>query len=281
LAALVDTHLHLYRDEFEGEREAVRARARAAGVAAFVHIGYDRTTNEAAQAIAQEDDASFSTAGVHPHDAARYDDDVEERMRELGRAGRIVAIGECGLDYFRDLSPRDAQDRAFRRQITLAKELDLPMIHHVRDAYPQARAVLEEEGVPPRGGIFHAFAGDAEFARWAVDHGYRLGIGGVFTYKKSHLAEAISGLPLRALQLETDAPWLPPQPWRGRRNEPAFARYVADAVASAFGVSIDHAANVWAHDFETLFRVRLPARVWEIEPSGCPPPGPDGSPVRS
>lgn len=269
MPALIDTHVHLYREEFDVDRAAARDRALAAGVGAFVHIGYDRVTNAAAGALAAADPCGWATAGVHPHDAEHYDDAVEEEMRALGRAGRLLAIGECGLDFFRDLSGRDAQDHAFRRQIALAKELDLPMIHHVRDAYAQARAVLEAEGLPPRGGIFHAFAGDAAFARWAFDHGYRLGIGGVFTYKNAHLAEAIAGLPLEALQLETDAPWLPPQPWRGRRNEPAFARHTAEAVAAAFGVDIDTCAEVWAEEFERLFAVRLPSPARDLVPSTC------------
>lgn len=273
MPALIDTHAHLYREEFAADRAAARERAWAAGVGGLVHIGYDAATNVAAQAIAATDPCGWATAGVHPHDAANYDDAIEDSMRELGRAGRIIAIGECGLDYFRDLSPRDAQDHAFRRQIALAKELDLPMIHHVRDAYPQARAVLEEEGLPPRRGIFHAFAGDAEFARWAFDAGYRLGIGGVYTYKNAQLRAAIAGLPLEALQLETDAPWLPPQPWRGRRNEPAYARNTAEAIAASFGVDVDRCAEVWAREFEQLFAVELPRELVAVRPSRCPVPG--------
>lgn len=266
MAALIDTHLHLYRDDFEADRDEVRARARRAGVGTWVHIGYDHDSNDRARRAASED-GGWATAGLHPHDAAAYDDALEAQLRELGAAGQIVAIGECGLDYFRDLSPRDAQDRAFRRQIALAKELDLPMIHHVRDAYAEARTVLEEEGLPPRRGIFHAFAGDAEFARWAVGEGYKLGIGGPLTYKRSSLAEAIDGLPADALQLETDAPWLPPQPWRGERNEPAYARHVADHLAGLLGADVDALSEIWAHEFERLFRRSISQPLWSLRPS--------------
>ena len=272
MAALIDTHLHVYREEFDEDREATLERARAAGVAGFVHIGYDRTTNEQAERTAADDPCGWATAGVHPHDAEHYDDGIEDAMRVAGREGRIIAIGECGLDFYRDLSPRPAQDHAFRRQIALARELDLPMIHHVRDAYPEARAVLEEEGTPPRGGIFHAFAGDADFARWAVERGYKIGIGGVFTYRNAGLPDAVRGLPLEALQLETDAPWLPPQPWRGRRNEPAYARHTAEAVAALYGVDVDHCAEVWAREFERLFDLRLPDALHAIRPSTRPVP---------
>ena len=276
MAALIDSHLHLYRDEFDGERDDVRARAAVAGVRVFLHVGYNDATITQAQEIRGADPWSWASAGLHPHDAADWDEALETRIRELARAGRIVAVGECGLDYYRDLSPREAQDRAFRAQIRLAKECDLPMIHHVRDAWPQARAVLLEEGLPPRRGVFHAFAGDAEFARWAVDEGYRLGIGGVLTYKSARLPDAIAGLPAEALMLETDAPWLPPQPWRGRRNEPAYLRHTGAQLAGRLGLGLDAASEIWAGEFERLFRVQLPPQAWELRPEACPEPEPAG-----
>ncbi len=272
MAALIDTHLHLYRPEFEGEVAAVRARAQAAGVHAWIHVGYDAESIEAAQALAAVDATGWASAGVHPHDATAHDATIHARLRTLAAAGSIVAIGECGLDYYRDLSPRDAQQESFRRQIALAKEFDLPMIHHVRDAYEDARRILEEEGLPPRRGIFHAFAGDAAFARWAVDAGYTLGIGGVLTYRNAHLPEAIAGLPAQALLLETDAPWLPPQPWRGRRNEPAYLRHTAEALARLLGQDLDALSEVWARGFEQLFGVRLPESLWALRPSDHPAP---------
>jgi TatD DNase family protein len=276
LAVLIDTHLHLYRQEFGEEQKIVRARAEAAGVCAFLHVGYNAETIDLAQELADGDPWSFASAGLHPHDAADWDDRLEGKIRALADAGKIVAIGECGLDYYRDLSPRDAQDHAFRAQIRLARECDLPMIHHVRDAWPEARAVLEEEGLPPRRGVFHAFAGDADFARWAVGEGYRLGIGGVLTYRNAHLPEAIDGLPAEALFLETDAPWLPPQPWRGRRNEPAYLRHTAAVLAEKLGLSLDELSGVWAAEFERVFRVELPAGAREVRPESCPVPVPAG-----
>jgi len=275
MPGLIDTHLHLYRDDFDEDRAAVRERAAAAGVAAFVHVGYDAETNERAQRIAAADPAGWATAGIHPHDAENHDDD----FAAFARAHRdtIIAIGECGLDYYRDLSPRDVQHRAFASQIALAEELDLPMIFHVRDAYPDARAILLEAGLPSRRGIFHAFAGDREFARWAVDEGFKLGIGGVFTYKKAHLPEAIEGLPAEALQLETDAPWLPPQPWRGKRNEPSFARHTAEAIAASLDTTVDAASTIWAREFEALFGVELPGDVRALVPSDHPIPTKESS----
>jgi TatD DNase family protein len=274
LAILVDTHLHLYRDEFAGEVDGVRDRARTSGVGAFLHIGYNRETNALAQQFAARDPWSWATAGVHPHDAADYSEEIDSDLRRLARGGDIVAIGECGLDYYRDLSPRDAQDRAFRRQIRIAHDCDLPLIHHVRDAWPEAKQVLLDEGLPPRRGVFHAFAGDADFARWAFDEGYRLGIGGVLTYPSSGLRDAIAGLPPEAFFLETDAPWLPPQPWRGRRNEPAYLRHTAAVLADRLGRDLDELSEIWAREFERLFRVRLPEEAQAIRPSSCPSPEP-------
>jgi TatD DNase family protein len=272
MAALIDTHLHLYRPEFDGEADAVRARARAAGVGAWIHIGYDAETIPLAQEYAAQDATGWATAGVHPHDAASYDEAIEAEMRRLATEGRLLAIGECGLDYYRDLSPRDLQHVAFRRQIALAAEVELPMIFHVRDAYDDARAILEEEGLPPRRGIFHAFAGDAAFANWAVDAGFKLGIGGVLTYRNAHLPEAIHGLPAEALLLETDAPWLPPQPWRGRRNEPAYVRHTAEVLAERLGRDLDEVSDVWAGEVESLFGIDLGEELWAMRPSQYPAP---------
>ncbi len=272
MAALIDTHLHLGRAEFDDDREAVQLRSQAAGVGAFIHVGFDGESIDHALALAQQDDSSWATAGIHPHDAASYDDAAEERLRSLANSGSIVAIGECGLDFFRDLSPRDVQEAAFRRQIALATEVALPMVFHVRDAYDDARRVLEDAGLPPRRGVFHAFAGDGEFARWAVDNGFRLGIGGPLTYKNSKLPQAIAGLPAESFVLETDAPWLPPQPWRGKRNEPAYVRETARVLAELLDVDIDALSDSLARTVEAVFAIKLPPEVWDVRPSTCPVP---------
>lgn len=272
MSALIDSHLHLGREEFDVDREAVLSRAREAGVAAFLHVGFDRPSIERALELAGDIDASWASAGIHPHDASSYDDLTEQWIRELGREGRIVAIGECGLDFFRDLSPRDAQRAAFRRQIALAKELDLPMIFHVRDAYSEAREILETDGLPARRGVFHAFAGDAVFARWAVDAGFKLGIGGPLTYKKSNLSAALFGLPASSFLLETDAPWLPPQPWRGKRNEPAYLHHTARELAKLCEVDFAELAERNAASFEELFAVRLPEELRALDLSACRDP---------
>jgi TatD DNase family protein len=274
VAGLIDTHLHLARPEFDADRDPVRARAYAAGVAAFLQVGFDRLSIEAALQMAAGERASWCTAGIHPHEARSYDDTTQALLKTLAQEQRIVAIGECGLDYFRDLSPRDVQRDAFRRQIRLAADVGLPLVLHVRDAYDDARRILQEEGLPPRRGIFHAFAGTPAFARWAVGEGFLLGIGGPLTYPTSGLPLVIEGLPASVFLLETDAPWLPPQPWRGQRNEPAYLRVTAQRLAALCGTPLDDLAEITARNFERLLQVALPAEFWAIVPSQLAAPLP-------
>jgi len=272
VAGLIDSHLHLGRDEFDSDRERVRERARAAGVSAYLHVGYDAPSIEAALEQAASGDDEWAAAGIHPHDARDWNATSEALLEELASSGRIIAVGECGLDFYRDLSPRPLQEEAFRAQIALAKRHELPMIFHVRDAYPRARALLLEEGLPERRGVFHAFAGDAEFARWAYEEGFLLGVGGPLTYPKSKLPAAIEGLPLQNLLLETDAPWLPPQLFRGRRNEPAYLRLTAEHLASARGIGIEELAECMATSFATLFAVDFSSEFHALRPSRCAVP---------
>lgn len=249
---LVDSHLHIGRVEYDADREQVLERAEAAGVTRFLEVGYDPESSECAASLAREDRRFRAAVGIHPHDAARLADPdgrpapdadaVLARIAALAVGPRVVAIGEIGLDFFRDLSPRPAQVAAFRAQLALAKRLGLPVILHVRDAYPEALALLEAEGLPERRGVLHAFSGDSSTAAWARRHGFRLGIGGPVTYRSSALPELLRGAPPDDLLLETDAPWLPPHPWRGRRNEPAWLRLTAEAVARLCGLPLEELA---------------------------------------
>jgi len=244
---LVDSHLHLGRADYDADRAQVLARAEAAGVTRFLEVGYDPESSERAAALAAADRRFRAAVGIHPHDAARLADPdgrpapeaeaLLARLAELAAGPGVVAIGEIGLDFFRDLSPRPAQATAFRAQLALAKRLGLPVILHVRDAYPEALALLEGEGLPERRGVLHAFAGDAAAAAWARRRGFQLGIGGPVTYRNSALPDLLRGASPDDLLLETDAPWLPPHPHRGRRNEPAWLPLTAAAVAQACGLS--------------------------------------------
>jgi TatD DNase family protein len=262
---LVDSHCHLDLPAFAADREAVLARAAAAGVGRLLNPGFDLESSARAAALAAGDPRIVAAVGVHPHDASLLADpegrltrDGEAalaRLEEMARRPRVVAIGEIGLDFYRDLSPRPAQRTAFRAQLALAKRLDLPVVLHIRDAYAEALALVDAEGPPPRRGVLHAFAGDAAAAAWARARGFRLGIGGPVTYKNSRLPAALAGCAPGDLLLETDAPYLPPDPHRGRRNEPAYLTLTAAAVAAQRGWEPVELAAATTMAFGELFSV--------------------------
>lgn len=260
---LVDTHVHLSRRELAPEREAVLERAAAAGVTRLIEVGYDLPSSEAAARLAGADPRIAAAVGVHPHDATVIADAggrltpageaALARLEALASRERVVAIGEIGLDFFRDLSPRPAQRTAFAVQLALADRLGLPVVLHVRDAYPETLATLESVGWPRAGGVLHAFSGDAATAQRARERGFRLGIGGPVTYKGSALPAILAGCRPQDVLLETDAPWLPPVPHRGQRNEPAFLRLTAEKVAGVFGLSLAEVAEVTTASSRALF----------------------------
>ncbi|MBU0742912.1 TatD family hydrolase [bacterium] len=254
-----DSHLHLNRHEFAGEAAAVLARAAAAGVNRFMNVGYDPASSAASVALAERDPRVLATVGVHPHDASLLADpaggitgDGERVLDELGalaRHPRVAAVGEIGLDFYRDLSPRPAQMAAFAAQVALANRLDLPVVLHIREAYDEIIALMEQIGLPRRRGIMHSFAGDGRAAAWGVANGFLLGIGGPVTYRNSRLPAVLSDCAPENLVLETDAPWLPPEPHRGRRNEPAYLVHTARAVADLFDMPLAELADVTNGNF--------------------------------
>jgi TatD DNase family protein len=261
---LVDSHVHLDRDDFAADRAAVIARAEAAGITRFLNVGYDLESSARSAALAEGDPRFCAAVGVHPHDATTLADEagrvtsageaVLERLEALAARPGVVAIGEIGLDFYRDLSPRPAQRAALRAQLGLARHLGLPVVLHVRDAYPETLALLEEEGWPAERAVLHAFSGDAATVVWAREHGFRLGIGGPVTYRGSRLPELLRGCAPRDLLLETDAPWLPPVPHRGQRNESAWLRLTAEAVARILDVPLPELARATSAAFDALFR---------------------------
>lgn len=260
---MIDSHLHLNRSEFDADREAVVERAVAAGVTGFLNIGYDPATCAESVALAEADPRFWATVGVHPHDAALLADEHGSPTPEAAglladletwaRRERVVAIGEIGLDFFRDLSPRPAQDTAFSLQLDLAKLVDLPVVLHIRDAWTETLAQLDREGVPPRGGVLHSFSAGAQEVDWAKRNGFLIGIGGPVTYRNSRVPEAVAAAGLDLLLLETDAPWLPPVPHRGQRNEPAYLAHTCEFVADVLAVPARDVAEATTRNFHRLF----------------------------
>ena len=237
---MIDTHVHFNGKDL-GNKDVlpgVLERAKFAGVRNFIIVGYDLASSERAVTLAQNDERMWATVGIHPHDAANYSSETGVRLRELATHPRTVAIGEIGLDFYRDLSPRDAQKAVFREQIALAHETELPMVIHCREAYPETLAILgaDAKGI---GVILHCFAGDTKDAERAFRQGWYLGIGGTVTYKKNEeLRSIVQSAPENLLLLETDAPYLSPEPFRGKfPNEPARVSLVAQRIADVRGES--------------------------------------------
>ena len=255
--SLVDTHAHLHFPELAADLDAVLERARAAGVVGMVTIGTDRETNPAAVALAERREGIYATVGIHPHDAGDATEADFEAMERLARgSARVVALGEMGLDFFRNLSPRDAQERVLRRQLELARRLGKPVVIHCRDAHPEALAILAGERVGEVGGVMHCFSADVEVARRCLDLGLYISLAGPVTYKNARaLPDVARAVPADRLVLETDCPFLPPHPHRGQRNEPAWVAITAARVADLRGVTLEALGERTTENARRLFRL--------------------------
>lgn len=250
---LFDTHAHLDFPQFAGDRDLIVSAMRERGVWA-INVGVDLASSAASLALSQRNPHIFAACGIHPHEAKTATSATLARLKELLGEG-AVAVGECGLDFYRNLSPKDAQISVFRAQLRLAKSLGLPVILHERAAWQEFILLLREEG--PIRGVLHAFSGDLSRAEEALHLGLFLGIGGPLTYpKNSALREAVRKVPLSRIVLETDCPYLPPQDFRGQRNDPLKVHCVAEALAKLLGKSVEEIADVTFRNACELFGVR-------------------------
>lgn len=253
---MIDSHCHLDMDRFDGDRDEVIARARAAGLTAMITIGAGGAMecNRAAVRLAHQHEDIWATVGVHPHDASGIDDAVLAEIERLADDPRVVGIGETGLDFYYDNSPREQQEAAMRRFTVLARERGLPLVVHVRDAYDLCARLLREEGLGAAGGVIHCFSGDRAAARAFLDLGMHLSFSGIVTFKNAdELRAAAAMTPADRLLVETDAPFLAPVPMRGKRNEPAFVRHTAEVLAQVRGETLDQVAAVTAANARRLF----------------------------
>jgi TatD DNase family protein len=240
---LFDTHAHLHFPEFDGDRGTVLERARAAGVGRLLTIGTDIETSRAAIALAQREPDVWASVGIHPHDAANADDAALAGIERLAGEPRVVAIGEIGLDFFRNRSPRDVQERTFRRLLGVARRAGKPALVHCRDAHAEVLGILADEGVSGVGGIMHCFSGDVEIARRCLDLGLLISLAGPVTYKNAGaLPDVARFVPADRLVIETDCPFLPPQGYRGQRNEPALLTVTAARLAEVRGEPVERLA---------------------------------------
>jgi TatD DNase family protein len=264
---LIDSHAHIQLKNFDNDREAMLARAQKAGVECIITIGFDLETSMSAISLAEQYDFVYATVGMHPHDAKLLNDEIIVRFRELARHPKVVAMGEMGLDYYRNLSPRSFQQKAFEAQLRLAQELNLPIIVHDRDAHEDIMEILRQyvgkegrEGKRGNGenrhGVLHCFSGDIDMAKEAIGLGFYISIAGPVTYPKSlSLQKVAREVPMDSLLLETDCPWLAPQFRRGKRNEPAYITAIAEKTAELRGVSITTIADATTANVKTLFGI--------------------------
>jgi TatD DNase family protein len=259
---LVDSHCHLDFPDFAPEREAVIARAFAAGIGTMLTICTRLDQFDGVRAIAEADPRIWCSVGAHPHEAADHADLIAanrlvESLVTLAAHPRVVGIGECGLDFHYDLSPRDVQERVFRAHLAASKASGLPLIIHAREADAEIAAMLAAERPPP--GVLHCFTGSRALAEAALDLGFYISISGIVTFRNAEdLRAIVRDLPLNRLLVETDAPYLAPVPYRGKRNEPAFVAATASFVAALKGIEPEALAAATTANFFRLFAKAQP-----------------------
>lgn len=251
---LIDSHAHLEMVDFDSDRNEVIGRAAKAGVDLIITVGTTLKDCEKAVLIAHQHETVYAAIGVHPHEVKDIDGTTYDGLRRLSKKEKIVAYGEIGLDFFRNLSPRDVQIRRFGEQLELAGEMRLPVIIHDREAHKETLEILK--GWKGNGGVVHCFSGDYRMAQKCIDMGFYISIPGAVTFGKSEkLREVVEHIPITSLLLETDAPYLTPHPNRGKRNEPAYVIHTARKVAAIKGLSFEQIASVSSQNTRTLFGI--------------------------
>ena len=254
---LIDTHAHIMVPAFDKDRDAVIRRAREAGVECIIAIGMDIETSLAAIALAEQYDGVHATVGIHPSEVPEASPEDFERIEALAGHPGVVGIGETGLDFYWDTSRVDRQKEYFRKHIQLARKVGKPVIVHDRDAHDAVLTVLDTEKTSEAGVILHCFTGDQAMAKTAVAAGYHVSFGGIVTFKKATIGDVVRQVPIDKLLLETDAPYLSPHPYRGKRNEPARVVHTAVAVALYRDMPVDELADTTTANACTLFDIPI------------------------
>ncbi len=251
---LIDTHAHLQLEPLFRDTSGVVGRALSQGVKFIITVGIDLEDSKNMIRIVEQFACAFGCVGFHPHNAVQVSDDSLVEMRELAQHPKVVGYGEIGLDFYRNISPREKQVTAFRDQIVLAKELGLPLVIHLRNAYEEGLAILEEFAPFPRDGVIHCFSGTIQHAHRALELGFYISIPGTVTYKKNEaFRHMVKCIPRDKILLETDCPFLAPEPLRGRDNEPAHLIYTARKVAELWEVDLDAVAHITTQNALALF----------------------------
>jgi TatD DNase family protein len=253
---LIDSHAHLEMPEFRKDLNEVLQRAKDSGVGYIFTVGTERRDWKRALEIASSHPSVYAILGVHPHNAKEIDEKTYPTLKELCQHEKVKAYGEIGLDFFRNHSPREVQLKRFCEQIALARELKLPIVVHDREAHRETLEILKSERAGENSGIIHCFSGDEKMARACIDMGFYISIPGSITYKNAEeFREIVNHLPLEALLVETDAPFLTPVPFRGKRNEPGYVRYTAEKIAEIKKISLEKVAEVTTENAMRVYRL--------------------------
>ncbi|MBN2108296.1 MAG: TatD family hydrolase [Deltaproteobacteria bacterium] len=254
--SIIDSHAHLDLPEFSHDLDAVIQRALDSGIDSIITVGIGMDECRKALEIAARYPFIYATLGMHPHNAAECDRAAIDFIEKNAADAKVVALGEMGLDFFRNRSPGDAQRSCFRDQLGLARSLNMPVVIHDRDAHDETVAILREEHAHDMGGVLHCFSGDTAMAFACIDMGFYISIPGTVTFKSAQLIqEVVRNVPLEHLLIETDCPFLTPAPYRGKRNEPSYVRLVAEKIAQIKQLPIDEVARATATNTRKVFRL--------------------------
>ena len=251
----IDSHAHIQLDRFDSDRSVVIERAKNSQVSIILVVGFDISTSHLAVELADRYDHIYATVGLHPHDAKRFTPQTLREIALLAEHPKVVALGEMGLDYHRNLSPKSVQKRVFEEQLDLATQLDLPIVVHNRNAFDDILSILENHS-QLTGGVLHCFSENTKSMDRVIDVGFHIGIGGPITYKKSQdLKQVVKVMPADSFLIETDCPWLAPQLRRGKRNEPAYITEIATKIAELRQVTIESVGQTSSQNFRKLFSI--------------------------
>lgn len=253
---MIDSHAHLDADKFEEDLPEVIKRAKENGIEKIITVGSDLESSDKAAKLAQQEEIIFAAAGIHPHESHNITAGTCHHLKEICKKEKVIAVGEIGLDYFYMNSPKEKQLEVFSDQIQLAKELKLPMIVHNREASDAILEILGRENAWEVGGVMHCFSGDYFTAKKCLDMNFYISFSGIITYKNAEpLHEVIRKIPVEKMLIETDSPYLSPSPFRGKRNEPSFVKYVAEKIAQLKGLSLEDVGRITAFNTKKLFKL--------------------------
>lgn len=253
---LIDSHAHLDDERFDGDRDILIKSLKSNKLELVINIGADFQSSINSIELAKKYDNIYASIGVHPHSASEVTEETLDKFREMAKEEKVVAIGEIGLDYYYDNSPRDLQRKWFREQLKLAKELDLPVIIHSRDATQETFDIIKEAQDGSLRGVLHCFSGSVEVAMEYIKLGFYISIGGTVTFKNARVVKEVAeAVPLDKLLIETDCPYLTPEPYRGKRNEPMFVKYVAQKIAEIKDINFEELAKATNKNTKELFRI--------------------------